>query len=190
MGSRSHRLVRTGVVAALLILSACTPTSTPAPAARPSETISAPSPTMPVRASRDYWRPAHVDRPHPVAPRRVVRPHAPAPRVAVPARRPAVHRSTGGHWVALGTRNVTQYCWTGNRNSAGRWPALGDVAVLDRGIRFGTRVRISGQVYVVRDWVGHGTDFDIYAGRGACESRALSYGRHHTTVYLWSPASD
>jgi 3D (Asp-Asp-Asp) domain-containing protein len=84
---------------------------------------------------------------------------------------------------SLGARDITQYCWTGNRNAAGRWPQLGDVAVLDRSIPFGTVVHIDGLgTYVVRDWIGHGSEFDIYAGRGDCETRASNFGRQHRDV--------
>lgn len=78
------------------------------------------------------------------------------------------------------------YCATGSHNAAGRWPQIGDVAVLDRSIPFGTRVHISGLGdYVVEDWVGYGTDFDIYGGAGNCESNASTFGRqrHLVTIY-------
>lgn len=78
------------------------------------------------------------------------------------------------------------YCSTGNRNAAGRWPQIGDVATLDRSIPFGTRVHIEGMGdYVVEDRVGYGTDFDIYAGGGDCESRASNFGRHHLRVTVY-----
>lgn len=83
--------------------------------------------------------------------------------------------------------DITEYCATGSRNAAGRWPQIGDVAVLDRSIPFGTRVHIEGLGdYVVEDWVGYGTDFDIYAGGGGdCEAHASAFGRHHLRVYIY-----
>lgn len=81
--------------------------------------------------------------------------------------------------------DTTMYCSTGNRNAAGRWPKLGDVAVLDRSIPFGTRVLIAGNTYYVEDWIGWGSDFDIYGGNDAgCEQRALNYGRRHLRVVV------
>lgn len=78
------------------------------------------------------------------------------------------------------------YCWTGSRNAAGRWPQIGDVAVLDRSIPFGTVVHIAGLGdYRVEDWVGYGTDFDIYGGAGDCESRASNFGRQHLRVTVY-----
>ena len=78
------------------------------------------------------------------------------------------------------------YCWTGNRNAAGRWPQIGDVAVLDRSIPFGTLVHIAGHGdYRVEDWVGWDTDFDIYGGAGDCESRASHFGRQHLRVTVY-----
>jgi hypothetical protein len=83
------------------------------------------------------------------------------------------------------TADTTMYCATGNRNAAGLWPQLGDVAVADRSIPFGTRVLINGNVYVVRDWIGWGSDFDLYGGSDAgCEQRALNYGRQHLRVVI------
>lgn len=59
------------------------------------------------------------------------------------------------------------------------------VAVLDRGIPFGTRVRIEGMgTYVVEDWIGHGSQFDIYDGRAGCEARAANFGRQHRQVWI------
>lgn len=82
-----------------------------------------------------------------------------------------------------GLSDVTMYCPTGNRNAAGRWPRIGDVAVLDRRIRFGTRLLIAGRRYVVEDWIGSGSQFDIFGGDNAgCESRALAFGRQHLRV--------
>lgn len=81
--------------------------------------------------------------------------------------------------------DVTEYCATGNRNAAGLWPQVGDVAVMDRSIPFGTRVLIDGNVYIVRDWIGSGSDFDIYGGSDAgCEHRALVFGRRHLRVVV------
>ena len=75
------------------------------------------------------------------------------------------------------------YCATGSRNAAGLWPQLGDVAVIDRSIRFGTRLLIAGREYVVRDWIGSGSQFDIFGGDDAgCEQRALTFGRRHLRV--------
>jgi len=113
-----------------------------------------------LRASRDYPRPPL--------------PHK--PRHRVPHRRRPVRPMT-----ADALSDVTMYCATGNRNAAGRWPRLGDVAVLDRSIPFGTHVLIAGDVYTVEDWIGSGSQFDIYGGAG-CEQRALQFGRKRLRV--------
>ena len=79
--------------------------------------------------------------------------------------------------------DITMYCRTGNRTASGTWPQVGDVAVYDRTIRFGTRLLIAVNVYTVTDWIGHGSDVDIYGGDDAgCEQRALTFGRHHLPV--------
>lgn len=79
--------------------------------------------------------------------------------------------------------DVTMYCRTGNRTASGAWPRVGDVAVYDRTVRFGTRVLVAGNVYTVADWIGHGSDIDIYGGDDAgCEQRALTWGRQHLRV--------
>ena len=40
--------------------------------------------------------------------------------------------------------------------------------------------------YTVEDWVGWGTDFDIYAGGGSgCEARASAFGRRHLHVTVY-----
>lgn len=76
--------------------------------------------------------------------------------------------------------DVTEYCDTGNRTASGKWPQPGMVAVLDRSIPFGTHVEIQGMgEYVVEDWVGWGTDFDIFTH--SC-SAADQFGRHHLRV--------
>ena len=84
----------------------------------------------------------------------------------------------------IGVSDVTMYCSTGNRNAAGRWPRIGDVAVLDRSIPFGTRLRIGPLgTFTVADWIGSGSRFDIFGGDDAdCEQRALTFGRHHLDV--------
>ena len=114
-------------------------------------------------------------------------------REPVPPRRPTPVRASRRHprpslriLSGLGEyADTTMYCATGNQNSAGRWPQLGDVAVLNRSIPFGSRVVIDGNVYRVEDWVGHGTDFDIYGGSDPeCEQRALDYGRRHLRVVI------
>lgn len=79
--------------------------------------------------------------------------------------------------------DVTAYCATGDRNAAGLWPRIGDVAVLDRSIPFGTRLRIAGRTFTVRDWIGHGSQVDIYMGAGAaCEVAANRWGRQRLLV--------
>lgn len=91
-----------------------------------------------------------------------------------------VHRGSGSVLA-----DVTEYCATGSRNAAGRWPRIGDVAVLDRHIPFGTRVLIDGRTFVVRDWIGSGSDFDIYGGSDSgCERRALVFGRRRLRVVV------
>lgn len=81
--------------------------------------------------------------------------------------------------------DVTEYCDTGNRTASGKWPQPGMVAVLDRSIPFGTVVRIEGMgTYTVDDWIGHGSDWDIYSGRDGCETRAADYGRQMRKIWI------
>jgi 3D (Asp-Asp-Asp) domain-containing protein len=135
---------------------------------------SALAPVVPLtsRASRAHTRepsPPVKSRTHPGK-------GAPMLRVLSRSARPA-----GGNGTLA---DVTMYCATGNRNAAGRWPELGDVAVMDRSIPFGTRVVIDGNVYTVRDWIGWGSDFDIYGGDAGCKQRAVNFGRRHLRVVV------
>jgi 3D (Asp-Asp-Asp) domain-containing protein len=85
--------------------------------------------------------------------------------------------------LVSGLSDVTMYCSTGNRNAAGRWPRIGDVAVIDRAIKFGTRLLIAGRTYIVEDWIGSGSQFDIFGGDDeGCEQRALAFGRQRLHV--------
>ena len=103
------------------------------------------------------------------------------PRRRAPVRRPGPHSTPGSGALA----DVTAYCATGSRNAAGRWPQLGDVAVLDRSIPFGTRVLIDGNAYTVEDWIGSGSSWDLFFGSDAgCEQRALNFGRQHLRVVV------
>lgn len=79
--------------------------------------------------------------------------------------------------------SVTAYCKTGSRTASGTWPQIGDAAVLNRSIPFGTRLQVDGNVVTVRDWVGHGADVDLFFGNDAgCEQRALTFGRKRLRV--------
>src|SRR5689334_13657127 len=63
------------------------------------------------------------------------------PRHRAPVRVSRRHTRPALHVVEGVYADTTMYCATGNRNAAGQWPQLGDVAVMDRSIPFGTRVR-------------------------------------------------
>jgi len=130
-------------------------------------TASAPASVTPLnRASRSEARPSLPVAHHAPKPKR----HRQRPRLQA---------------VETLYADTTMYCATGNRNAAGRWPQLGDVAVLDRSIPFGTRVNIAGNVYRVEDWIGSGSRFDIFGGDDeGCEQRALNYGRRHLRVVV------
>lgn len=146
------------------------------PPARPLSDASAPEHILVARdrASRDETRP----------------PLRPSKRFRNPAK--ATPRPVSDHvrrgrpaGVAALNADVTAYCATGSRNAAGRWPQLGDVAVRDRSIPFGTHVLIDGRNFVVEDWIGSGSDFDLYFGAGPdCERRALAFGRRHERVVV------
>ena len=84
--------------------------------------------------------------------------------------------------VDLGYLDTTAYCPTGSRTASGTWPQVGDVAVLNRSIHFGTRLLIAGNVYTVTDWIGHGSDVDLFFDGPDCEQRALDYGRRRLHV--------
>lgn len=91
----------------------------------------------------------------------------------------------GGAWRSMGTIRTTEYCWTGNQTADSKWPTIGMVAVLDRGIPFGSLIKVEGMgTYVVDDWIGHGSDIDIYAGRYGCETQAADYGRRYRQVWI------
>lgn len=105
-------------------------------------------------------------------------------RRPLPARSASPLPRRQGHLTLVDSyADTTMYCSTGSRNAAGLWPHLGDVAVIDRSIRFGTRLLIAGREYVVRDWIGSGSQFDVFGGDDAgCEQRALTFGRRHLRV--------
>jgi 3D (Asp-Asp-Asp) domain-containing protein len=66
--------------------------------------------------------------------------------------------------------------------ASGKQTYSGAVATLDRGIRFGTRVRIEGLgIFIVEDRIGHGSEFDVWLS--SC-SEARQFGRKHRRVYL------
>ena len=103
------------------------------------------------------------------------------PRRRAPVRRPGPRFTPGSGALA----SVTEYCSTGSRNAAGRRPHLGDVAVADRSIPFGTRVLIGRRTYTVEDWIGWGSRYDIFGGDDpGCEQRALNFGRQHLRVVV------
>jgi 3D (Asp-Asp-Asp) domain-containing protein len=153
-----------------------TVTAPPAHAVLPI-TVPVASPA-PARASRSTHR-------APAVPSAIAARTADVPPVVAPSGQPMTHSVIPTITATSGIRHdITEYCWTGDRNAAGLWPQLADVAVLDRSIPFGTSVHIQGLGdYVVRDWIGSGSEYDIYAGRGAaCEQRALAFGRQHRAV--------
>ncbi len=95
----------------------------------------------------------------------------------------------------LGTWRVTKYCSTGNRTASGVWPAIGQAATLNRGIPFGTVLRVVGQLttgrhidqtFIVTDRIGHGSQLDLYAGGEndpTCEPRVnREWGLQHLDV--------
>lgn len=56
------------------------------------------------------------------------------------------------------------------------------VAVIDRSIPFGTQVYIAGLgTYTVEDWIGHGSEFDIFTHSCAEANR---FGRQHRRVSI------
>lgn len=78
--------------------------------------------------------------------------------------------------------DITEYCDTGSTTASGKWPQPGMVAVMDRSIPFGTRVVIDGiGTFVVEDWIGHGSEFDIFTH--SC-SAADRFGRQHRAVQV------
>ena len=77
------------------------------------------------------------------------------------------------------TANVSAYTWTGNVMANGEYPYEGAVAADD--LPLGTKVRINGQIYVVKDRFGGGYThrIDIYMDS---YERAVSFGRRTMTV--------
>lgn len=103
------------------------------------------------------------------------------PRASRGTPRPATTPSRRHHRLAT-TRllhgDVTAYCVRGQMAN-GDQVHVGAVATLDRGLAFGTRLRIAGRVYVVADRIGHGSSFDLWMPSCAA---ARAWGRHHLTV--------
>lgn len=78
---------------------------------------------------------------------------------------------------------VTEYCYTGSRNAAGKWPTVGTAAA--NAYPLGTRLYVEGVgVVVVEDRSAPGaTDVDLYGGSDAgCEARAVAWGRRYLEV--------
>ena len=75
--------------------------------------------------------------------------------------------------------NVSAYTWTGNVMANGEYPYEGVVASDD--LPLGTKVRINGQIYVVKDRFGGGYThrIDIYMDS---YEKAVSFGRRTMTV--------
>jgi 3D (Asp-Asp-Asp) domain-containing protein len=114
---------------------------------------------------------------HPTARVVTIRSRPATRRADLPSNPQPVHKAVDG---AL--HDITEYCDTGSRNAAGRWPQPGDVAVIDRSIPFGTHVYIEGVGnFVVEDWIGHGSEFDIFTHSCAA---ADAFGRQHHRVFL------
>lgn len=116
--------------------------------------------------------PSTVPSTSPRVARKAAPPRSTTTKPAEPATRPS-----GG---TAGARRVTStaYCLTGTTANGGRGHA-GSVAM--NGVPFGSRWRVveTGQVYVVNDRIGHGSQFDIWMG--SC-SAARSYGRR--TIHI------
>ena len=83
--------------------------------------------------------------------------------------------------------SITQYAATGNRNAAGLWPQVGDVAC-PRSIKLGTKVEIGGKTYTCRDrtarWVEKKfpNTFDIYSE--GTRTEMLKWGRRNMKIKI------
>lgn len=75
--------------------------------------------------------------------------------------------------------NVSAYTWTGNVMANGEYPHVGAVASDD--LPIGTKVRIGGKVYVVKDRFGGGytNRLDIYMDN---HDECIQFGRQYIDV--------
>lgn len=78
------------------------------------------------------------------------------------------------------TATVTAYTWTGNKNAAGRYPQVGDVAC-PRSVELGTRIKITDKEYVCTDRTAKKYDgrYDIYMNT---RSEAVQWGKQRLNV--------
>lgn len=77
------------------------------------------------------------------------------------------------------TANVSAYTWSGNRMANGEYPHIGAVAADD--LPLGTKIKINGKVYVVKDRFGGGytNRLDIYM---STHQEAINFGRQYLEV--------
>ena len=88
------------------------------------------------------------------------------------------------YWVSS-----TAYEWTGDRMASGEWPYYGAAAC--NFLPIGTRVLVldgskAGGVFVVKDRIGRGSDFDIYLGD---VNIANQYGRQFIRIQVLEGAA-
>lgn len=81
--------------------------------------------------------------------------------------------------VEARTYDVSAYTWSGNRMANGEYPHVGAVAADD--LPLGTKIRINGKVYVVKDRFGGGytNRLDIYMDS---HQEAINFGRQYLEV--------
>lgn len=111
-------------------------------------------------------------------------------RLALPGQPRHASRRSPAHARRFGSRHlltVTAYCYTGTRNAAGKWPAVGTAAA--NAFPLGTRLHVHGfGAVTVEDRSAPGaTDVDLYLGSDpGCEQRAVAWGRRrlHVDVLL------
>lgn len=79
------------------------------------------------------------------------------------------------------TMNVSAYTWTGNVMANGEYPYEGVVASDD--LPLGTKVKVNGRIYVVKDRFGGGytNRLDIYMDS---YQRAINFGRQYLHVEI------
>lgn len=77
------------------------------------------------------------------------------------------------------TANVSAYTWSGNRMANGEYPHVGAAAADD--LPLGTKIKINGKVYVVKDRFGGGytNRLDIYMNS---HQEAINFGRQYLEV--------
>lgn len=77
--------------------------------------------------------------------------------------------------------NVSAYTWTGSPMANGEYPHEGAIAADD--LPIGTKVRINGRIYTVKDRFGGGYSgrIDIYMDS---YQKAINFGRQYLTVEI------